>query len=157
MKRIPISLEGLLPQERLVTATVLDLDDTGTIRIGYAGDDEPIVASIAVPIGKTARDLVRFGDDVLVLLRDGDRNKPVIVSTIAARLEPAMPEPEQPAEPEPAKQEAIKLEADRELVLECGEASISLHADGRIIVRGGYVETYAEGTNRIKGAQVRIN
>jgi hypothetical protein len=82
---------------------------------------------------------------VLVLLRGGDPSKPVIVSTIVDRLEAERP------------RETIELRADRELVLQCGEASISLHADGRVIVRGGYVETYADGTNRIKGAQVRIN
>ena len=51
----------------------------------------------------------------------------------------------------------LELEARDHLVLRCGEASVELFADGRIIIRGGYVETYAEGTNRIKGAQVRIN
>jgi hypothetical protein len=137
MKRIAIDFQGLLPQERLTTATVRDVDDAGVVRIAYAEDAPPIVAAIGMPLGGT----VRVGDDVVVLLRDGDETRPVIVSTISERL----------------AQETIKLKADRELVLECGEASISLHADGRIVVHGGYIETYAEGTNRIKGAQVRIN
>jgi hypothetical protein len=51
----------------------------------------------------------------------------------------------------------LELEARDRLVLRCGEASVELWADGRIVIHGGYVETYAEGTNRIKGAQVRIN
>jgi hypothetical protein len=42
-------------------------------------------------------------------------------------------------------------------VLECGQASVTLRRNGRIIIRGTYVETHSEGTNRIKGGQVRIN
>jgi hypothetical protein len=143
MKRIPISLEGLLPQERLTPATVRDVDEAGVVRIAYAEADAPVAAAVAVPLGAVTAPLLRPGDEVLALLRDGDPTRPVIVATIAERV--------------PSSPQAVVLRADRELVLECGEASISLHADGRVVVRGGYVETYAEGTNRIKGAQVRIN
>ena len=145
MKRIALSLEGLLPQERLTSASVVDIDDAGIVRIAYAPDDAPIRADVAIPLGDAMRDLVRPGDDVLVLLRGGDPNRPLIVSTIVDRLAADTP------------REAVTVRADRELVLQCGEASISLHADGRVVIRGGYVETYADGTNRIKGAQVRIN
>jgi hypothetical protein len=145
MKRIALSLEGLLPQERLTSASVVDIDDAGIVRIAYAPDDAPIRADVAIPLGDAMRDLVRAGDDVLVLLRGGDPNRPLIVSTIVDRLAADAP------------REAVTVRADRELVLQCGEASISLHADGRVVIRGGYVETYADGTNRIKGAQVRIN
>ena len=143
MKRIAIDLEGLVPQERLTAASVHDVDDAGVVRIAFERDAEAIVASIAVPLGGNARDLVKVGDEVLVLQREGAA--PVIVSTIAKRLD------------HEKRPETIKLEAGREIVLECGEASITLQADGRIVVRGGHVESHAEGTNRIKGAQVRIN
>ena len=51
----------------------------------------------------------------------------------------------------------VKIVARDEIVLECGEASITLRRNGRIIIKGTYVETSSEGTNRIKGGQVRIN
>src|ERR1700689_1365833 len=51
----------------------------------------------------------------------------------------------------------VRIIAKDEIVLECGQASITLRRNGRIIVRGTYVETHSEGTNRIKGGQVRIN
>ena len=49
------------------------------------------------------------------------------------------------------------LEGKREIVLKCGEASITLRSDGRMMLRGAYVETYAKGVNRIKGGSVKIN
>jgi hypothetical protein len=51
----------------------------------------------------------------------------------------------------------VKIVARDEIVLECGEASITLRRNGKVIVRGTYVETYSTGTNRVKGGQVRIN
>jgi uncharacterized protein (DUF2345 family) len=51
----------------------------------------------------------------------------------------------------------VRLSAKDEIVLECGEASITLRRNGRVLIRGAYVETSAGGTNRIKGAQVRVN
>lgn len=51
----------------------------------------------------------------------------------------------------------VRIVAQDEIVLECGQASITLRRNGRIIVRGTYVETHSDGTNRIKGGQVRIN
>jgi hypothetical protein len=51
----------------------------------------------------------------------------------------------------------VKIVARDEIVLECGNASITLRRNGRIIIKGTYVETSSEGTNRIKGGQVRIN
>ncbi len=51
----------------------------------------------------------------------------------------------------------VRIVAKDEIVLECGEASITLRRNGRIVIKGTYVETCSEGTNRIKGGQVRIN
>lgn len=51
----------------------------------------------------------------------------------------------------------VVLEAAEEIVLRCGDASIILKRNGRIVLKGAYVETCARGTNRIKGGSVKIN
>ena len=51
----------------------------------------------------------------------------------------------------------VVLEGHDEVMLKCGESSITLRKDGKIVVRGAYVETHARGVNRIKGASVKIN
>lgn len=51
----------------------------------------------------------------------------------------------------------VRLEAAEEIVLRCGDASIVLRRNGRVLIRGTYVETRAAGTNRIKGGSVSIN
>jgi hypothetical protein len=51
----------------------------------------------------------------------------------------------------------VVLEAKDEIVLRCGQASITLRRNGRIVIRGTYVETRSSGVNRIKGGSVQIN
>ena len=51
----------------------------------------------------------------------------------------------------------IVLNGEDEVELRCGEASISLKKNGKLVIRGAYVETRAKGTNRIKGGSVQIN
>ncbi len=76
---------------------------------------------------------------------------------------PATGSPTPPADPAMQVIEAdvdgrrVRIIAKDEIVLECGQASVTLRRNGRIIIRGTYVETHSEGTNRIKGGQVRIN
>ncbi len=51
----------------------------------------------------------------------------------------------------------VRLSGEKEVVIACGKSSITLRANGRVIIRGTQIESYSEGTNRIKGGQVRIN
>jgi uncharacterized protein (DUF2345 family) len=51
----------------------------------------------------------------------------------------------------------VEIEAQKTLTLRCGEASITLTADGQVLIRGHYISSHATGTQRIKGAAVRIN
>lgn len=43
------------------------------------------------------------------------------------------------------------------MTLKCGDASISLRRDGKLTLRGAYIEATATGVNRIRGGSVKIN
>jgi hypothetical protein len=51
----------------------------------------------------------------------------------------------------------VQLEGQESVTLRCGKASITLTADGQILLRGAYINSHSSGTQRIKGAAVRIN
>jgi plasmid replication initiation protein len=51
----------------------------------------------------------------------------------------------------------VRITARDEVVIECGQASITLRRNGRVVIRGTYVESASSGTNRVKGGQVRVN
>lgn len=53
--------------------------------------------------------------------------------------------------------EHVELSAQQQLTLRCGQASITLTADGQVLLRGTYIGSHSTGTQRIKGAAVRIN
>lgn len=59
------------------------------------------------------------------------------------------------ARPQPPR--VLTLEAVETLSLKCGEASIDLRADGRVMVRGEDVLLRAKGTQRIRAGTVSIN
>lgn len=108
---------------------------------------------------------------VVLAFEDGDARRPIVLGVIQpdegevllrALLEPrgrASPPPPAPAAAVEARLDGrrVVLEAAEEVVLKCGDASITLRRDGKVIVRGAYVETHARGVNRIKGGSVKIN
>lgn len=49
------------------------------------------------------------------------------------------------------------IEADRDIVLRCGDASITLTRAGKVLIKGHYILSRASGYNKIKGAAVDIN
>lgn len=51
----------------------------------------------------------------------------------------------------------VRLVADEQISITCGESSITMLADGAILIRGVKIVTRAKGMNRIKGASVQIN
>jgi hypothetical protein len=53
--------------------------------------------------------------------------------------------------------EPVVLEGRRQVALRCGKSSITLHPDGKIVIRGTDLISRATGTNKIKGASVRLN
>ncbi len=70
------------------------------------------------------------------------------------------------AAPPAARPEVVKVDVDGrrvliegqdEIVFQCGKASVTLRRNGKVVIRGTHVETVSDGTNRIKGGQVRIN
>jgi hypothetical protein len=52
---------------------------------------------------------------------------------------------------------ALVLRGEESITLKCGEASVSLNRDGKIVIRGKHVVTHASGVNRIRGASVELN
>lgn len=109
----------------------------------------PAVARLLVAVDEAA--LVRAAEartPVALLFEAGDPMLPLIVGFVQA------PGAEREVQVDGRR---VVLTGEDEIVLRCGEASISLKKNGRLEIRGAYVETRAKGTNRIKGGSVQIN
>lgn len=51
----------------------------------------------------------------------------------------------------------VVIEAQHEIVLKCGDASITLTKAGKILIRGKYLLNRSTGVNRIMGGSVQVN
>jgi hypothetical protein len=135
--------------------------------VGWDCLGRPLVrfGALAGP-GIAARSTVALGQgdagrEVVLMFEDGAINGPLILGLIE---KPAAQHSEQQAPTLPGRPDkvevdgkALLLTAETEIVLRCGDASITLTRAGKIIIRGTYVLSRSSGTNRIKGGNVLIN
>lgn len=132
---------------------------------GFDPEGTPLVVGLpelpgeVVP-AKTAAPLSQqmIGTDAVVLYENGDPRRPIIVGVLRESAEAAEgPGPEPRHVSIHADSDRLTISADREIVLRCGGASVTLTRAGKIILRGSYVLSRSTGANKIKGASVDIN
>lgn len=51
----------------------------------------------------------------------------------------------------------LVLSSKTKLTLRCGKSSITLYPNGKIVLRGEYILSDAEGINRINGGRIELN
>ena len=126
--------------------------------------DQPTVTGLATCPGEVlvARSTVALrramiGQSVVLLFEQGDVRSPIIVGVIE-------PKPLEATLPATVAGTTIRvdgerhvIEAEREIVLRCGDASITLTRAGKVIVKGNYILSRSTGYNKIKGAAIDIN
>jgi len=158
------SVEGL--EELLGPAAPAHTDIAGIVigrLIGFRESSVPLVVYAGQPgvVAIPARSVVdlhggHIGRDVVLMFEHGDPNSPIVMGSL--RGSDAWPLPEQPGQVEiDVDRQRLIISAAHELVLRCGEASITLTREGRVDIRGTYVVSHAKGVNRIKGGSVQIN
>ncbi|NVB42294.1 hypothetical protein G6O69_31005 [Pseudenhygromyxa sp. WMMC2535] len=100
--------------------------------------------------------------EVLLVFAEGRPDAPIIIGLLQPptplELQPA-PDSDLVGGPTEARIDGrrVELEGADEVILRCGKASITLRRNGRVVIRGAYVETRSSGVNRVKGGSVEIN
>jgi uncharacterized protein DUF6484 len=95
------------------------------------------------------------GRTVTLGFEDGDPDRPLITGVIRMPEELAKAGAGQVHVAIDGK--TLVLTAKDRIELRCGESTVRLTADGKVLVRGVHVVTRASGQNRIKGGSVQIN
>jgi hypothetical protein len=119
--------------------------------------DGPVSAQSLVGVQRTD-----VGRRVCLLFEQGNRLKPIIMGFLqdqAMATPPAATELDRQGTALEAKVDGdqVVIEGKREIVLKCGEASITLTRAGKILLRAKYLLSRSSGVNRIKGGSVQIN
>jgi hypothetical protein len=142
----------------VLIGTLAAWDDTGNPLVDYPNSPGEcfLPARTIVRLNQAA-----LGREVALMFLDGDPRQPLIIGL----LKP-LREGEAPAEPSVQSPPAVAAEIDgerlvitakKEIVLQCGHASLTLTKAGKILIRGTYLLSRSSGVNRIKGGSVQIN
>lgn len=132
--------------------------------VGFSGEGaRPLVVYAGQPggaalVARTVADVrgADIGREVLLIFEAGDPARPVIVGCL--RADEPWPLDEAPAQVEAdADGQRLVVTAKEEIVLRCGQASITLTKAGKVLIRGTYVSSRSSGVNRIKGGSVQLN
>lgn len=139
----------------------------GALLVDFEGNRlGPLPARTTVPLApEELQEAIDSRQGVVLMFENGEPSLPLImglVQTVSASplvdaILEDLPAQERVEATVDGKPRVIEIEGEEEIVLRCGQASITLRRNGKIVIRGSYVETRASGTNRIKGGSVQIN
>jgi len=126
--------------------------------VGFDGRGEPLIDYPGNPLGNCLRSrsvsiLTKQdqGRQVALLFEDGDPCRPLIMGLIESSTS------NQHQVSANVDGETLRLTAKRQIVLQCGEASITLTRAGKVLIRGKYVLSRSSGINMVKGGIIRLN
>lgn len=146
----------LLPSERLegvVIGVLVGLRDSGAPLVAFPGNLRSECLEARTTVSLTHEDV---GRQMALLFEGGDPARPLVIGRIdhpGSHLEPAA----KPTTSVTLEGESLVLSAERDIVLRCGKASITLTRAGKILIRGAYILSRSSGANRIKGGSVQVN
>jgi len=145
--KAPLRLDGV------VIGVLMGFDHGGMPLVVFPGN--PVEQ--AVSARTTARlEPDHIGADVALMFEQGDPARPVVMGRILHPEVDLGPPRDQPVRAT-VDDQRLELTAEREIVLRCGKASITLTRAGKILLRGAYLFSRSTGVNKIKGGSVQLN
>lgn len=141
----------------IVIGKLVRITGDGRAEVSYPGNPVQGTLLASSTVKMTQQDI---GNEVALAFLGGDPEQPIVLGLVQ------YPAQDQPGVTEEHDKntidvkvdgERVTLSADKEIVLKCGKASITLTRAGKIIVKGAYVSTHSTGVNRIKGGSVQLN
>jgi len=153
-----LSQAATTPSDGALTGVVVGellgaVDGSQTPYVIFSGQigAAPVAARSAVALPE-----LREGRHVVLVFENCDATKPIIIGVLRetdSRGHENVP----PALEVEADGQRLTIHAREQLVLRCGQASITLTKAGKVLIKGEYVSTRSSGVNRIKGGSVQIN
>ncbi|MFJ3115778.1 DUF6484 domain-containing protein [Pseudomonas protegens] len=133
----------------VVVGVLLDLPQASAPWVTYPGCPEQQRIAARSTTLLSPEDI---GSQVALMFEDGDPSRPLVIGRLLSQA--MAPEPVASVQ---LDDQRLELRAEREIVLRCGKASITLTRAGKVIIQGAYLSSRSSGVNRIKGGSVQIN
>lgn len=90
-----------------------------------------------------------IGRDVALTFEDGDPSRPIIAGILQQIGTTSRTGKHE--------QETLLLTAKKEIIVQCGKASITLTSAGKLMIQGEYVVSRSSGVNKIRGGSIQLN
>lgn len=142
----------------LVTGHLHGIDDEGRLLFVPEGGETPLPVAVGmeIPDGRLVR-AVRRGARALVARTADPQPRWLLVGLVRERIATGARDARPGRLEVTMDGEKVRLEAEHDIELRCGQASITLRYDGRIEVRGTHILSASRGPNRVKGATIALN
>ncbi len=158
----------LAPGE-VMLGSFVGLDKQHNILIDFPGNEtnQPVIATTTIKLTPS-----QIGSQVALMFVNGSLKQPLVMGVIynplnevlENEIETSLVNGADKKVADSTKIEDVKvdgkrvvLEGKEEIVLKCGEASITLTKEGKISIRGKYLLNRSTGVNRILGGSVQVN
>ncbi|WP_188151026.1 DUF6484 domain-containing protein [Teredinibacter waterburyi] len=162
-----------VPSGEVVIATCIGLDQgRPLLRFSQSSlPSQPVMAQSTQAVTPN-----QVGRQAAVVFVGGNIEQPLIIGFIYSQLDSLLDsyssaplELHKPAEEDGLEKSAqlptdivvdgknVTIDAKEQIVLQCGESSITLTKSGKIMIRGKYVLSRSSGVNRILGGSVQVN
>jgi hypothetical protein len=142
---------------------IAGVDERGEILVDFPGNGlGPLISRVTSSAKENLRQSAPVGREVLLVFENNDSGFPVIIDTLDADYEGIVEQVRTVSEAQKPEEitvdgKRVILDAEEQIVLRCGKASITLTSAGKIILKGTYLVSRSSGANSIKGGSVQIN
>jgi hypothetical protein len=139
----------------VVIGKIADYSESGELLVDYPGnpDDAPQPALVTAEVSEQD-----VGKEVALAFVAGDPARPVVLGLIQhPGNEHRQPDQQKKALNVELDGEMVMLTAEKDIMLRCGKASITLTKAGKVLIKGTYTSSHSTGVNRIKGGSVQLN
>lgn len=99
----------------------------------------PVPARSQVPVSPADR-----GRECTLVFANGDPTQPILLGLLQPDTSTASADP-------------VQIQSDQSIRLQTGQATLELHADGRILLQGRYIRSQAYGPNHLVGGAIKLN
>jgi hypothetical protein len=134
----------------MLIGRIIAVDDTGT---SVAFSNTTSKALSVCPLER--KDIERL---CAIQFIQGDLSKPLIMGLIHTQTSAGPGEIPKTSEVSVRRNgKQVVIQADDELVLQCGESCIVMTAEGTVYIRALYIDSHALATQRLRGGSVQVN